>query len=532
MRFPLIAATIIVAAAPVAGRDLTDWQRETWLEIGMILSAGEQDAMLSVQTQGELEFWVSDFWLQKDPDPTTARNERRDEHYKRLAAARMQYPGEGGFGLDKRGLDLVLVGQPDERIFQDDWFDETGHHPAREIWVWLEPSMRATYWDWNLDGEYERAGDELPSTRPDVERRISQALQSEDDTEQAGRFLTDLRIENPLVYQDLVRRLTEGEVEGLMEARAEARLATLLQPKLERMEGRFHQVVKKREDTYRHDFKADALWAIFAVDCFRGSGGKTRVEISHQVRAADLGFRWDFDRRAYLTTLKRRVVFFDERNARIAANDERIPISAESRTDSRSALLLPGLSVHELPPGDYRFALYLEDEGSGRLQVFESEVSVPALAAAGLHLSDITFATALGEGSEPAIFDKGGWIVHPHPMRSFAYGSVLHLYFEIYGLVADWTGLNDYKVTYRIRRLHPDVEGGWLWTRERVVDPEVSSTFRDRHGSESARHPLSISTDGFAEDSYLVEISVHDRLGGETATGSARFSILPPNLVR
>ena len=96
----------------------------------------------------------------------------------------------------------------------------------------------------------------------------------------------------------------------------------------------------------------------------------------------------------------------------------------------------------------------------------------------------------------------------------------------------DEQGLNDYTVTYRIRRQNPTVRSGWLWTREEVVDAELGETFADRHGGEMARHPLNISAADFAEDSYILEVEVSDRIGDRKTSGRTQFSVLPPAALR
>ena len=97
---------------------------------------------------------------------------------------------------------------------------------------------------------------------------------------------------------------------------------------------------------------------------------------------------------------------------------------------------------------------------------------------------------------------------------------------------SDGEGLNDYTVTYRIRPRDPVVRSSWLWTREEVIDAEVGSTFADRHGGEMARHPLSLSAAGFAEDSYVLEVELTDRIAGRSIRRRGQFSVVPESSSR
>ncbi|MCB1163356.1 MAG: GWxTD domain-containing protein [Candidatus Krumholzibacteriia bacterium] len=536
-RWLLATFAVLSIAAAVRGADAVDpatlpaWKRYVWQDLAPILSRGEESRLLAQPDAAALDDWVRRFWLDKDPTPTTPVNERREEHLKRLETARALYPADNAIGLDQRGKDYVLFGPPDETSEIDEWFDETGHHPARLIWIWLHPPMRATYADWNLDGEWEQAWDETPSSRPDVSYRLERAVMQDSQAEDA-QLLTDLRQSDPLAYQDLMRQLAEGEIVNMLEIKNQKLLADLMGSKFRKMEAAYLENRRDRTDTYVHDFKAEPLWAVFAVDCFRGADGRSRVELTHEVRLNDLGFAYDEGRQDFAAALLRRAVFYDADERVAASVEDRQPVYAQSLEDTRRPLLLPGLAAVQLRPGDYRLALRLEDERTHRLQVFDTRVSVPGFPPDSLLISDVAFASGLQRGEAPARFAHGEWIVTPHPLHAYATDRNIQLYFEVYGLATDADGLNDYTVTYRIRPKNPVVKSSWLWTRQEADDAEAGSTFADRHGGEMARHPLSIPAAEFAEDSYVLEVEVLDRVSGASARGRGQFSVLPPSALQ
>jgi len=518
------------AGAADSTKDLPDWKRYIWSDLSVIMRPAEKSSFLRMENRDEMDEWIRRFWIRRDPTPTTEANERREVHEMRLAQARQHFPSKKPEGYDMRGRDLILFGTPDERVVHDDWFDETGYHDMRESWVWVDLDMRAEYEDRNLDGEYELATDDLPSSRPDVGERYSNKF-----PEQGGDarfFLRELKLDNPQVYQDLIHKLSEDEIRNYSELQNEALTARMLAPKLERMKGNYLDAVRKGEDNYHFDYHAEALWAVFAVDDFRGRDGKTRVEISHELRAKDLRFKWNARKRDYRAKLLRRVVFFDQAERPVSRSDDIIPIEAEDLDQTRAATLLPGLSVHALPPGRYRMALRLEDLGSGRLQIFTTAVEVEEFPADSLSLSDITFASLIDESNHEGPFNKGDWWIKSHPLHAYGRDGTIRFFFEIYGLERDDEGLSDYSVSYRIRRKHPETRSRWLWTREEAVGGEVGATFLDRNGETVARHPLSVSAAGFDPDSYELEIVVGDRLSGREAVRTASFSVLPSGSLR
>jgi len=523
----LLGAAASALAADFDPAQLPAWQRYAWQDLAPLLSHADEAELLALDSPAAVAEWTRRFWLRRDPTPTTPANERQELHEKRLETARALYPGRGPLGLDQRGEDYVRFGPADEEATIDEWFDETGHHPARLIWLWLSPPMRATYADWNLDGEWEQAWDESPSSRPDVARRLESAVLQDGQAADA-QLLDELRLKDPLAYQDLLRQLAEGEVVNALEVQNQRLIADLMGSKFRRMEASYQENRRSRRDTYVHDFQAQPLWAVFAVDCYRGGRGRSRVEISHQLRLNDLGFRWAEARGDFAAVLRREAVLYDTGERVAASLADSLPIRAETLADTKRPLLVPGLLAVELPPGDYRLALRLEDAASRRLQIFTTPVRVPAFPADSLCLSDISFASNLQRGAAPAAFAKGEWSVTPHPLRAYATDRSVQLYFEVYGLAVDGEGLNDYAVSYRIRPRTPIVRSSWLWTLEESVNAEAGSTFVDRHRGESARHPLSIPAASFAEDSYLVEVEVRDRLSGRRALARSQFSVVSP----
>lgn len=96
--------------APEARR----WRQ--WLneDVLYIITPEERAAFLRLKSESERQHFVAQFWLRRDPDPSTARNEFREEHYRRIAFANQHFAGhEPGWKTD-RGRIYILYGPPDE----------------------------------------------------------------------------------------------------------------------------------------------------------------------------------------------------------------------------------------------------------------------------------------------------------------------------------------------------------------------------------------------------------------------------------
>jgi GWxTD domain-containing protein len=87
-----------------------------WLneEVTYIITDEERKAFKTLQNDDELQQFIEQFWLRRDPTPDTEENEYREEHYRRIAYANDRYAsGIPGWKTD-RGRIYIEYGPPDE----------------------------------------------------------------------------------------------------------------------------------------------------------------------------------------------------------------------------------------------------------------------------------------------------------------------------------------------------------------------------------------------------------------------------------
>jgi len=109
----------LAGAQQQAGEDLIDEEAESyykkWLEqdVVYIIQRQEEEIFASLTTDQEKEEFIEQFWRRRDPDMTTASNEFKEEHYRRLAYVNERYAsGEAGWKTD-RGRIYIMHGPPD-----------------------------------------------------------------------------------------------------------------------------------------------------------------------------------------------------------------------------------------------------------------------------------------------------------------------------------------------------------------------------------------------------------------------------------
>ena len=83
-------------------------------DVSYIISDEERATFKRLQTGEEMEQFIEQFWMRRDPTPDTAENEFKEEHYRRIAYANERYAsGIPGWKTD-RGRIYITFGPPDE----------------------------------------------------------------------------------------------------------------------------------------------------------------------------------------------------------------------------------------------------------------------------------------------------------------------------------------------------------------------------------------------------------------------------------
>src|SRR6202166_2669592 len=93
-----------------------DSQYKKWLneDVVYIISPEERSAFLHLQTNEEREQFIEQFWQRRNPDPDSAENIFKEEHYRRIAYTNEHFAsGVPGWRTD-RGRIYIMWGPPDE----------------------------------------------------------------------------------------------------------------------------------------------------------------------------------------------------------------------------------------------------------------------------------------------------------------------------------------------------------------------------------------------------------------------------------
>jgi GWxTD domain-containing protein len=115
--FAVLLGALVVALW--AATTLTAQQLEVpyakWLseDVIYIITPAERAEFQGLKTDEQREQFIEGFWKRRNPVPGSARNEFREEHYRRIAFANQRYPDERPGWQTDRGRTYVRFGPPD-----------------------------------------------------------------------------------------------------------------------------------------------------------------------------------------------------------------------------------------------------------------------------------------------------------------------------------------------------------------------------------------------------------------------------------
>ena len=137
-----VAALAALVAGSAAAQDGMAPRHRAWLEeeVVYIIAETERQAFLRLEGEDLRDAFVEAFWERRDPNPTTAENEYREEHYERIAYANEFYgrdTGRAGWRTD-RGRFHIVLGPPRTK---EDFSYSNFLYPA-ELWFYNDPALR------------------------------------------------------------------------------------------------------------------------------------------------------------------------------------------------------------------------------------------------------------------------------------------------------------------------------------------------------------------------------------------------------
>jgi len=489
--------------------------------------------------------WITRFWAANDPTPTTPVNEMKTEHYLRADIARAEFARTSFPGFDRRGEVLIRYGFPDYRGRIDPEVTARKVHAPGELWFYKRHDMVVQFRDESLKGNFEYAitpfGDAQDIT-PDLAEFLIYDTQStiqEKIPEQYLEFYRDPELNETGVTWGAVRERflgleperylrprTARTVEGMDEivdpdwtrSLPNNPAEVFHQDQAEKMATNFQSVLEDTPSSYPFNFAKTALTFFFDVGQFRAGEGVNRVEVNVEF-PVEPGKTAETKSRRYVATAT--VYGADWNIVEKMQREVTMPVSESSATR-----LMPAQLAFSLPRNYYRVAVDVAAPDEGLASAYRT--SVPARNYdKDLAISDILFAQKIAPLEAESPFARGALEVIPHPIRRYAVGSPVSVYFEVYNLGHNPGELTSYDVEYRVVE-HNDRKQSLL-DRFRDESPAFSSRFEGSGYTETETLHLAIQTANLKPGFYDFIVRVKDEYWQSETLRRATFRIVKPS---
>ena len=512
------------------------------------------------------------YWAGRDPAPATAANERKLEHYRRVAYS-LEHFGKDRFPWDVRGDVYVRYGQPAHVSSSDNIRFETDPKAIRikerialQAGDAVSQMLRVRNSETTSFG-----GREGGIGQADVLGPVSEILR---ETEAAGVTRTadggyravplsdgsgdlsgKLRMASSIlgwpvypVYGKVWEYWIYTDVGPGMEITFTRTLGQTafkfadmpsgkgghsrhlytwqrLNPKL-----LLDQVGRRVPVLYRPTFASGPLAYFFDSAGFKGAQDASNLEVYYGIPLWELSFSPGSDRKP-TAKLKKGVALYNESNERVLRRDGEFELFADAPSDTARKAYVPEMFRVSAPPGRYRMSVQVLEIGTGRSQVYQQQVVLPPYPRGYLRMSGIQMAASI-RPADGDRFRKGDIQVIPNPTRAYERGQSVFIYYEVYNLKRDEFGATRFRVSYEMRSALSESVGARILSGiGKLLD--VRQHNQASISIEYAHIGRRIDDQGYVEldmaasdpgEKYLT-VTVTDQVSGQKTSGTTRLSI-------
>ena len=501
-----------------------DSQYKKWLDqdVIYIISPEERSVFLHLSTNEEREQFIERFWQRRNPDPDSADNTFKEEHYRRIAYTNEHYSsGIPGWKTD-RGRIYIIWGPADEVQSHpsggtyerppEEGGGETTTYPF-EDWRYrylegLGENVEIEFVDPTMTGEYKLTSD--PSEK-DALLMIPGAGLTE--MESMGLASKTQRFNN--TDGSHLAAPMGGIVTSSMNEFSRLELYTKIQQAPPVKFKDLEAVVTSRlvRDQIKFDYRFYFL---------RVTSDTVLVPITVQIPTGQLMFQEKQGVDTATVNLFARVSTLSGRIVQTFEDTVRRDVPASLLQQSRG---VPSIYQKAMPlsPGLYRLDIVLKDVNNGNVGVVNTRLAVPRFEDDNLSSSSLILADQILPVSSKDIgngqFVLGDVKVRPKLDASFAAKDGMGVFLQVYNLkVDDKTHKADASVEYRVMKQK---------ATEPILKFNVPKEKMPEHGEELTLENI-ITLGSLSPGAYKLEVSVTDNLAKKTITPAMDFTVKQP----
>ena len=519
-------------------------ERQLYDDIQVLLS-NEEIGTYRTLNDAEKKNYVVRFWRAKNPNLSSAYNERQLAHYERVWMARWAF-GRENYPWDRRGEVYIRYGEPDYRA-RSGWISSLPSTRVQEV---KEKVYRELYRDPN---ESELIGPVFPirSDRGFAAEREREMLDIPDQntfgsvdghSEGASRSDPSQEAYAPVTMQhdrsivpweswvytevdggmviDFTREL--GGVSGFDFAPIPPIPPTMLRDNIRIAEHapaiRYKNATVSQSDEFRKAPRLSLGTFYFDLVDFRGSAGKTRVDIISGIPLENLLVVTDGQHPQVV--LERAVALTDSAYRVVYRNAQKVQYFVDtSNVITREVV---DITRQDVPAGLYHLSLTVTDAMTARQGVFAIDVTIDEYDEKQLHISDLLLVKSLSDTLRDTRFRRGNWQVVPNPRRTVRAPNPLAFYCEVYNLAKDEFGQTRYRVTTAVKATETEQRRG----RGNVDQPEVALSYTQVGNSDWERLPLEVHLEHAQAGQNRLFVIIEDLVAGTRVAKDTFFQYI------
>ena len=497
-----------------------DSQYRKWLDedVVYIISPEERSAFLHLATNEEREQFIEQFWQRRNPDPDSADNSFKEEHYRRIAYVNEHFSsGIPGWKTD-RGRIYIMWGPADEIESHpsggsyerpaEEGGGETSTYPF-EDWRYrylegIGENVILEFVDPTMSGEYHLTMD--PSEKDallmvpgaGLTQMESMGLASKtarfnntDGTHDAAPIGMATEAMNEFTRLDLYAKIQQAPPVKFKDLEA---------------------VVTSRlvRDQVKFDYRFYFL---------RITSDTVLVPITVQIPTGQLSFQEKSGVDSATVNLFARISTLSGRIVQTFEDTVKRDVPASLLQQAKA---VPSIYQKAVPlsPGLYRLDIVLKDVNNGNVGVVNTRLAVPRFEDDHLSSSSLILADQITPVSSKDIglgqFVLGDVKVRPKLDASFAASDGMGVFLQIYNLKVDnQTHKSDATVQYRVMKDK---------TTEPVLKFDIPKEKLPEHGEELTLENI-ITLGSLSPGAYKLEVAVTDNLTKQTITPAMDFTV-------
>jgi len=499
-----------------------DSQYKKWLneDVVYIITPEERSAFVHLQTNEEREQFIEQFWQRRNPDPDSAENTFKEEHYRRIAYTNEHFAsGIPGWKSD-RGRIYIMWGAPDEIESHPSGgsYDRpasegggtTSTYPF-EDWRYrylegIGEDVNIEFVDPTMTGEFKLTMD--PSEKDALTYVPGAGLTELESLGMASKTDRFSNTDGTHSAQPIGMRPEKDSEFSRLELNAKIQQAPPV--KFKDLEA----VVTSRvvKDQVKFDYRFDFL---------RITSDTVLVPITVQIPTRQLSFAEKDGVDSATVNLFARITTLSGRPVQTFEDTVHRDVPAGLLQQSLGTSSIYQKAV-PLRPGLYRLDIVLKDVNSNNVGVVNTRLAVPRYEDDKLSTSTLILADEIKRVSAKDIglgqFVLGDLKVRPKMDSAFLPSEMMGVFLQVYNLKVDEkTHKADVSVQYRVLK---DKE------TEPLKKFDLAQDQIPEHGEEMTLQNV-VTLGSFGPGKYRLEVAVTDNLAKQTITPTSEFTVRP-----